>query len=231
MPEEAKGKFFRKGFKTLHICRREISVGTCTDVGQPVLLADGTSGSFSERLPKELSSGGPRILIYYIEALNTKSRSSLVLDEVATIAGNPPEPLSGLTAELQRGGVLLRWPPRTDTHRSEATFVRVYRRFRDREHDDNSENHTLSSGQQENIVSTTRAGVGAVLDKSVRRGESYLYEAHLVTQVKLKDRTLELTGELSAPVCIDDVRTPDADHPQAEASAALFVEGSCRTRK
>jgi hypothetical protein len=231
MPKKTEDKFGRKGFDTLHVCRREISASTCTEVGEPIHLAAGTSGLFSETLPPELDRGTPRILIYYLEASNREGKSSLVLDEVATIAGNPPPPFRGLLAQLQKDGVLLRWPPVTDKQQTEATFVRVYRRLRTPEHDDASQGRVLSADQPESTTLSASADAGMVLDRAVRRGKSYEYEAQLVTQVKLKDRTLELTGELSVPVCVDDVLRPDVNPSAAEPSATLFAEGSCLKSK
>lgn len=231
MPQKTEDKFAHKGFETLHICRREVSASACTEVAEPIRLAAGTSGTFSEMLPPELDRGTPRILIYYVEASDRESRSNLVLGEVATIAGNPPPPFRGLTAQLQKGGVLLRWTPVTDTQQSEATYVRVYRWSRAPEQDDTSQSPVLSAGQSESFTLSASADAGMVLDKSARRGKSYEYEAQLVTQVKLKERTLELTGELSAPVCVDDVLKPDVNLSAAEPAATIFAEGSCPKQK
>jgi hypothetical protein len=240
MPEKTKYKFVRKGFEALHICRQELSAATCTEVGEPILLAAGASGSFSETLPKELNSGTPRILIYYIQAsdrqalnrqaLLRQSAPGSVLDEVATIAGNPPPALIGLTAQLQRGGVLLQWPSVTDTQKSEATFVRIYRRLRAK-HPEGPTDRSPSPDQGEDVISTTRADSATVVDKAVRRNESYEYKAQFITQVKLKNRTLELAGELSAPVCIDYVPIPDVNLSAAEHSPASFAEDSCHSTK
>jgi hypothetical protein len=196
-------KLMVKGFTTIHICRRESTTGPCIAAAETLKLAPGSSISFSEMLPSDLTSGSPRVLTYFLELTDREGRSNGMSYDVATIAGAPPPSLYGLTADFESDGVLLRWPAVPVSQEPAGTIVRLYRRQIGSGAEGPEKGH-ISPFDHEHQKPALEADAreGRALDKAVRTGKTYEYIGQRVVHVKAGDRILDLTGELSRPVRI-----------------------------
>ena len=76
MPRKGVRKLTVNGSIQVRVCQREGTTGTCTNVGEPLLLAPGATGSFSESLPAALVSGNPRVLYYSVELMDRSGKST-----------------------------------------------------------------------------------------------------------------------------------------------------------
>jgi hypothetical protein len=205
MPRKTTHKHVIKGDIAARVCRREGTVGACEDVGEPLRLAPGVAGSFSENLPVALASGTPRALYYFVELKNRNDRSSGLSNGVATLAGAAPLPVRGLTAEMREDGVLLRWIPGASGDESGSTVIRLYRRRL-------TPVPATQTGSpldpvEPDVPVETGGEPGRAVDKDIRLGETYEYCAQRVARVTVNGQMLELGGELSVPARINAVNT------------------------
>lgn len=189
------------------ICRREGS-GTCNRVGTDLVVAAGKAGSFADVLPGTLSSGKARPVSYLVELRNRQGRSSGLSNAATVVAGESPRPIEGLKAEIRKQGVELRWAADGET-----SAVRLHRKLL---------TPPAAKGKNENLAPAPEpinqtllveegAAQGRAMDATVHFGESYEYRAQRVSRVDVEGKTLELAGEVSAPVDVEarDVFPPD----------------------
>src|ERR1700758_2024188 len=101
-PKKNTDKLVMKDDVSVWICRNE-PTGTCEDAGGGrLLLAPGAQGTFTETLPAKLASGAPRTLSYYVELKNRNGRSAGLSNGAVVLAGAPPAPLTGMSAEVRK---------------------------------------------------------------------------------------------------------------------------------
>jgi hypothetical protein len=191
---------------TVRVCRRDTAGGDCVAAGQPILLAPGAAGSFSEMLPAEFASGKPRPFCYFLELKNGNGRSAGLINSVCTLAGSRPLPVRGLTAEIQGDTVLLRWTPVASGDESDDTAIRVFRRLVTPNPSAQNSPTLPSQSTEQKLVVEVGASSDNALDKDVRIGETYEYRSQRVVQVTVNGQKLEWAGELSPPVRIHFVK-------------------------
>ncbi len=204
MPRKTTDKRRIKGDIPVQVCRRVNIAGACLDAGEPFILAPGVTGSFSEMLPPELASGTPRPLYYFVELGNRNGRSVGLINGTWTLAGSPPSPVSGLTAEVHRNTVLLRWTPATFGDKPDGAVIRVYRKLLTAALSTQAKSLSTLPSQlpEQNLLVEANAASGKAVDKDIRLGETYEYRAQRVARVTISGQTLELAGEFSLPVRI-----------------------------
>ena len=231
MPKKNTDKLLLKGSVPVYVCRRTCgeagsscgaaiskcaAAGTCSaaddncdlaGVSQP--FAPGAVGSFTETLPAELAAGVPRPLSYFVELRNRNGRSAGLSNGAEVLAGEAPAPVTDLSAELRKDGVVLRW-----THVEAATQeIRLHRKLL------NPPQAKPKQGEQGLLAPTPEpvevnllvdscpleAGKGGcrALDNSIHFGQVYEYRAQRVAQVTVEGKTLELASELSTPVRVE----------------------------
>jgi hypothetical protein len=175
--------------------------GACANVGEPVLLAPGATGSFAEALPASLTSGTPRVLDYFVELVNRNGRVAGLSNGVATLAGAPPSPVRGLTAERRDNGVLLRWStlPAWQDPATAAVRLLRFRMVLDAANNSRSSPAPLIEPAQKSWFVRGGSRLGQTLDTDIREGGEYEYRAQRVFQVTVGRQTLEVAGELSPP--------------------------------
>jgi hypothetical protein len=180
----------------VHVCRRE-GAGDCAPAGE-LVLAPGSDGIFSEALPSALATGSARALSYFVELKNRNGRSAGPSDPAAILAGQAPAAVSGLAAEVRKAGVVLHWTPDNS-----ASAMRLHRKLL-----------TLSTAKTQKgllapphepaekslFVEDASAIKGRALDSSVVFGMTYEYRAQRVARAQVDGQTLELPGEISAPI-------------------------------
>jgi hypothetical protein len=198
MPKRNTDKLLLKAAVTVRVCREDGASG-CVDAGRPVELAPGTNGTFSDALPAAETAGGARPLRYFVELKNRNGRSAGLSNAAVVLAGAPPTPVADLAAEVHKAGVVLRW-----TRNGESTPLRLDRTLLTPSAP--KEKPNLLSAPPEPVDQTLRiddVDEGQALDKTVRFGEVYSYRAQRVAQVTVDGQTLELAGELSAPLRVE----------------------------
>jgi hypothetical protein len=210
MPKRNTDKLLLKNDEavTVRVCRRQ-GAGACDVAGAELAFAPGAEGSFTETLPAALAAGPPRPLNYFVELRNHSGRSAGLSNAAHVLAGQAPAPVAGLSAEVRKQGVVLRWTPAAGQD-SPAQIVRLHRKLLTPPPAKPQEGLLAPQPEPVNQKLLVEAGNRA-LDKEIRFGQSYEYRAQRVARVAVDGRPLELEGELSAPVRVQasDVFPPE----------------------
>jgi len=246
MPKKTTDKLLIKGNIPVRVCRKEES-GACSAVPGGLSFAPKTEGTFTETLPAALAAGPPRSLTYFVELSNSKGRSAGLSNAAAILAGEAPAAVEGLTAQVRKEGVVLRWsvnPTGGDATAAQHTVIRLHRKLLTPEPKAESAAKTGSQTgflappkeplernllvQSLLVESGTQSGGSPdrTLDKTIRFGQTYEYRAQRVAHVLFGDKTLELAGPLSDPVRVEalDVFPPAA--PSGLAAVATAADSS-----
>ncbi|HYK37973.1 hypothetical protein [Alloacidobacterium sp.] len=181
---------------TIQVCRREDISGTCTNAGDSFLLAPSATGSFSEMLPPELTSGPARALYYFVELRNSNGRSTGLTNSVWTVAGNGPSPIVEFTAVTHENGVLLRWKPSSSGDNPSDTVIRVYRRLL------TSTRVAQAQLAEQKLLIELPGTFDHAVDNEVHVGSIYEYRVQCVGRVTVNKQTLESPGRFSLPIRI-----------------------------
>ena len=221
MPKRNTDKLALKADIPVHVCRRE-GAGDCASAGD-LDFAPGVGGSFSEMLPPALAAGSPRALSYFVELKNRRGRSAGLSDPATILAGQAPATVAGLAAEVRKSGVVIRWTPGNGN-----TAIRLRRTLL-----------TVSAAKPQKgllapapepterslLVEDADSNKGRALDNNVAFGQTYEYRAQRVVRTQVDGQSLELAGELSAPVRIDvqDIFPPAV--PTGLAAVATVSDG------
>ena len=227
MPKKNTDKLLLKGDVTVRVCRRE-AAGACVAAGADLPFAPGAGGAFTDTLPVAFTTGAPRPLSYFVELRNQHGRSAGLSNAANVLAGQAPAPVTNLTAEVRKQGVVLRWSPVAE---QEPSAIRLRRELLTapaaKPHEGLlapapepvDENLLVASCQPE-----ARTGLCRALDHEIRFGQSYAYRAQRVARVTVNGKTLELAGELSAPVRVvaADIFPPAV--PTSLAAVAIMGE-------
>jgi hypothetical protein len=214
MPKRNTDKLLLKGPIDARICRRP-SPGSACETAAVQAFAPGAEATFTETLPPPLAAGAPRDLSYFVELENRKRRSAGLSNGAEVLAGEAPAPVTGLSAQMRREGVLLAWTPAAG--QAENAQVRLVRKLLTPPAKSQRgkgqaplapppepvEQSLLVPAGSASPASPAMVDRGTAIDKDVRFGQSYEYRAQRVAQVTIQDAKLELDGPLSAPVRID----------------------------
>lgn len=225
MPEKNTDKLKIKEKVTVRVCRREEKSGVCADAG--TLVQDpGADGTWTETLPAALTSGAARPLVYCVELKNTRGRSAGLSNPADLLAGPAPGPVEGFAAEAQKTGVVLHW---SITQQDSAI------RFRRKSLTPPATTKPKESlaapppepTQQDLLIEDT--GQGRALDRTVRFGEAYAYQAQRVVRMTQAGKTLEMDGAFSPTVRVDvqDVFPPAT--PTGLVAVAILGENGAET--
>ena len=200
------------------ICRREES-GSCKPVGTDLVVAPGRAGRFSDLLPGALASGKARPVSYFLELRNKQGRSSGLSNAATVVAGESPRPIEGLKAEMRRQGVVLRWAVN-----GEPSTVRLHRTLLTPPGQKPKQGPLAPAAEaiNETLLVKEGAAPGQAMDTTVHFGQSYEYRAQRVNLVDVEGKTLELAGDLSAPV---DVEAKDVFPPEVPTGLAAVATG------
>jgi hypothetical protein len=199
MPKKTTDKIAIKVDVMVRVCREESAAGACTDAGTPLLLAPGVNGTFSETLPTPLASGPARVLKYFVELKNRNGRSTGLSNGVETLAGAPPEPVQGLTAEVRKAGVVLSWAAD-----NENVPVRLERTLLTPTEPKPKQGWMATSPESvEQHLLIEEVQQGRAIDKSIHFGQTYEYRAQRLASVTADGKRLELAGAFSLPVRVE----------------------------
>jgi len=225
-------------------CRKE-GTGACATAGGDLLLAPGAEGAFSETLPPPLASGAPRLLSYFVELKNRNGRSAGLSNAAAVLAGEAPAPVAGLAAEVRRDGVELRWTPGPA---GAQQTIRLRRKLLSAEPGAKPQQGLLApppepveqsllvdscansyAEDERSFAEGEHKRACRALDKAIHFGQSYEYRAQRVARVTVDGKTLELAGELSAPVRVEALDLFPPTVPSGLAAVATVGESGSET--
>jgi hypothetical protein len=145
------------------------------------------------------------------------------------LAGEAPAPVTGLSAEVRKQGVALRWAALASA--PESTAVRLHRKLLTPPAAKSHEGLLAPQPEplEQNLLVDSCApdgpeGFCRALDKSIRFGQTYEYRAQRVARVTVDGKTLELTSELSAPVRVEALDIFPPEVPTGLAAVATAGE-------
>ena len=225
MPKRTTDKVLLKGAVHVRICRRQSASAPCTTAAT-LDLAPGVAGSYAGTLPPDLAAGSPRVLTWFVELLNSKGRSAGLSNPAPVLAGQAPPPLTGLTAQMAKDGVILRWNPAVSAGQPSPTPVRILRRLLSPPAAKPRQGLLNPPAEPLEQTLLVPAGVppGRALDKDIRFGQTYEYRAQRVVQIALAgqaaQQNLELAGALSPPLTIHAVNVFPPATPTGLAAIA-----------
>lgn len=217
MPKRTTDKLLlnEKSAVPVRICRKD-AAGICDPVGVQLAFAPGATGKFTDTLPAALSDGPPRPLSYFVEIKNRNGRSAGLSNAAPILAGQAPAPVTGLSAELRKQGVLLRWV--NSGSLAPLSVIRLHRTLLTPSTAKPREGLLTPPAEpnEQNLIVESCApdpspGLCRAIDKSIRFGEAYEYRAQRVARITVGGKTVELAGELSPPIRVEalDVFPPE----------------------
>ena len=213
MPGKNTDKLLLKGAYLARACRREGASAPCAPVGS-LELAPGKAGVFADNLPPLLATGAPRALSYSVEIVNRSGRSAGLSKPALILAGEAPVPLTGLTAEVRKDGMLLRWQTLPNLNEAPGTAVRIHRKLLKSAAAMPLRQDPLApmpETAEQDLLVEPGSPSGRALDPGVRFRQAYEYRAQRVDRVIVDGQIMELAGELSPPLRVEttDIFPPD----------------------
>jgi hypothetical protein len=220
MPRKNTDKLLLKGKVVVHICRQQGS-GVCEQAGADLELAPGSAAAFTDMLPAALAGGAPRVTNYFVELKNRNGRSAGLSNAAVVLAGEAPAPIAGLSAEVRKAGVVLRW-----NADQEGSAVRLHRKLLTPPAQKQQEGLLTPPAEpvEQSLLVEAAAHSDHALDKEIRFGQTYEYRAQRVARVTVDGKELELAGELSAPVRVEAVDVFPPAVPTGLAAVAIAAE-------
>lgn len=209
MPIRNTDKMLLKANIAARICRNLSAAAPCSAV-TTLHLAPASDGAFTDALPPQLAAGPPRVLTYFVELDNRKGRSAGLSNGATVLAGEAPAAITGLTAAMRPGGVLLSWTQVSPG--SSPVAIRLARKLltpRPRKPSPGAFSQPAEPLER-NFLVESGAEPDRALDKDIRFGETYEYRAQRVARLTVDGKTLELDSPFSSPVRItaEDIFPP-----------------------
>ena len=230
MPRRDTDRVLLKGNISARVCREtgteKISAAACETVAN-LSFAPDAEGTFTDTLSPALASGAPRSLSYFVELKNLKGRSAGLSHAAEVVAGEAPAAVAGLTAEVRKDGVVLRWTP------SAAEAIRLNRKLvaaAGEKGPSGAKEHKAApdilaappTPAEQNLLVEAGASTGRAIDRQIQLGETYEYKAQRVARVNVNGKTVELAGPFSAPLRVDAKETFLPDAPTGLAAVATL---------
>jgi hypothetical protein len=205
MPKKNTDKLLLKGNYVVRVCRRDVTEN-CAVASRSLALAPGAEGAFTDTLPSAEAAGAPRALSYFVEIINARGRSAGDSNVAQLLAGEAPSAVAGLSAQVRKGGVVLRWT--ADPQQPSTTVVRLHRKLVTPKADAKPKEQTgplapLPEPLEETLLVDSGGQLDRALDKEIRFGQVYEYRAQRAARVTVDGKTVELDGPLSDPVRVD----------------------------
>lgn len=191
----------------VRICRASISAGSACATAGNLAFAPGASATFTDKLPAPLATGAPRPLRYFVELTNKKGRSAGLSNAATVLAGQSPAPVTGLSAQVRKDGIALRWTPGPpEPYQTQVRLERTLLTPPAPKSTPKSAQGLLAAPAEplkQDLLVPVGSQQGVALDKNIRFGETYAYRAQRIARVTMDENTLELDGALSLPIRID----------------------------
>jgi hypothetical protein len=227
MPKKNTDKLLLKGNYGVRVCRKE-ATENCAVAPRSLTLAPGAEGAFTDTLPPAEAAGPPRALSYFVEINNAHGRSAGASNVAQVLAGEAPSAVTGLSAQVRKGGVMLRWT--TDPQQPSTTVIRLHRRLLTPKADAKpKEQSGPLAPPPEPLEQTLLVDSGGqtgqasdrALDGEIRFGQVYEYRAQRVARVTVNGKIVELGGPISDPVRVEAIDIFPPAVPTGLAAVAL----------
>jgi hypothetical protein len=231
MPKRDTAKIALKGDVPATICRQETTsragAGSCISAGT-VSVAPGAKGTFVDTLPPALANGTPRALTYSVELKNRHGRSAGQSNTAVVLAGEAPAPVTGFAAALHKDGVAFHWTVPGNGGDS-AQSIRLYRKLLNTAPKKQDSGPLAAPKEPAESTLLVDSDTGRALDSAVEFNSAYEYRAQRIARVQHDGSTLELAGELSAPVriTVEDIFPPSV--PSGLAAVATAASAATPT--
>jgi hypothetical protein len=227
MPKKNTDRLLLKGSVPVYVCRKEGSGGVCAAAGTEIAFAPGADAAFTETLPTALAAGAPRPLRYFVELKNRNGRSAGLSNAAVVLGGEAPAPVTGLTAEVRKAGVVLRWA-KPEAAAQDSLPIRLHRKLLTPPAVKSHEGLLAPQREplEQNLLVEDNTRASRALDKNIRFGQAYEYRAQRVARIPVDGSTLELASELSAPVRVEALDIFPPETPTGLAAVATVGESS-----
>jgi hypothetical protein len=229
MPKKNTDKLLLKGSYSVRVCRKD-GAKDCAVAPESLMLAPGAEGEFTDTLPAVVAAGAPRALTYFVEVVNARGRSAGASNVAQVLAGEAPSAVAGLSAEVRKGGVALRWD--ADAQQPTTTVIRLHRKLITPKQNSKSKDQAgLLAPPPETLertllVESNGQALDRAMDKDIHFGEAYEYRAQRVARVAVDGRALELAGPLSDPVRVEAIDVFPPAIPTGLAAVALAADAT-----
>lgn len=216
MPKRTTDRVALKGDVAVDVCWRE-GAGGCVPAGGKS-VAPGVAASFLGTLPDALTVGEPRPVSYYVELKNRLGKSAGLSNAAVVLAGQAPAPVTGLQAEVRKQGIVLRW-----NAADAAESIRLKRTLLDAPALKAKEGPLAPPAEAAALDLTVEHDGGVAMDKGIVFGRNYEYRAQRIARITSEGKTVELLGEVSAPV---RVAAQDVFPPTIPTGLAAVATGA-----
>ena len=241
MPRKNTEKILLKGDIAVRICRKEANE-PCATAPSNLMLAPGAQGMLTDTLPPAKAGGTPRVLDYFVELKNQRGRSAGLSNPAQVLAGEAPAAVTGLSAKVRKGGVVLRWDAATTAGKEPVNVVIRLRRtlltpqtgakpraeagLSAEPAEPLEQTLLVDAAGQSSSTEAEKAGQAGdrALDKDVRFGQVYEYRAQRVARVAVDGKTLELAGPLSDPLRVETLDVFPPAVPTGLAAVATAAD-------
>ena len=227
MPKKNTDKLLIKGNIPVRVCRKE-AANACDPLPGSLSFAPDAKATFTETLPASLASGAPRPFTYFVELLSPHGRSAGPSNAAPVLAGEAPGAVAGLSAELRKDGVVLRWAadsaPRPTVLRLQRTLLT---HLPDALH--NTRQGILAPPPEpveQSLLVDSPAQPGRTIDRTILFGRTYEYRAQRVARVTIDGQTVELAGPLSEPIRVEAVDVFPPAIPSGLAAVATAPDSA-----
>jgi hypothetical protein len=196
MPKRNTDRIPLKSDVVVKVCRLE-AANQCTQAAT-LNFAPGADGAFTDSLPALLATGAPRLLSYSVELENRNGRSAGTSNIAVVLAGEAPAPVGGFAAEERKSGIVLRWTA-VDPHDA----VRIHRNLLTPHSAPAVAGPLAPPAEPIDQDLLVDSDTGVALDKSIAFGQTYEYRAQRIARIEVGGSSVELAGDVSAPIRID----------------------------
>jgi hypothetical protein len=175
---------------------------------------------FDASLPAELKEGMPGAVAFYVELESPTGKTAGPSNAAWVATGPAPPAVTGLALQTAPNGVVLHWGK---TRPEPATAMRIERKLIS-PHEalkPNQKNGAPPVEEQTLEVELSHGDPGGALDHDASLDHTYSYTVQRVQRVTVNGKTLELAGDLSAPVTID---AKDVFPPAVPAGLAAVAD-------
>lgn len=224
----------------VEICRA-LQDGPCQQLAQ-ITVNPGKQGSYEDALSGTLAHGSARLLIYRLHLQNHAGRSAGPSNSAYSAAGDAPPAVTGLTAEVRQGSVLLIWnsvseqrfvpgqpagpePQRKQSIRIERLLIRPPRAPMPPKSKGKSARPLLAppppATSQTLVVPIKTSDPGHAVDASIEMNQRYRYVVERVVSLVLNGQSVEVAGQPSDPIT---VATTDIFPPPVPSGLAAVAD-------
>jgi hypothetical protein len=216
MPRRTTDRVLLKGDIPADFCWDE-GASHCVPAGEKS-FAPAAAGTFTYDLPGQLTVGNARPVNFFVKLRNRNGKSAGLSNAAVVPGGQAPSPVTGLTAEVRKQGIVLHW---NGVDPQEA--VRLKRTLLNPQPTKPAQGPVTAPVEPVTLNLLVDADGGVAIDKEIRFGRNYEYQAQRISRITSEGKTVEFDGEFSAPI---RVSAQDIFPPSVPAGLAVVATGA-----